>query len=100
MQGQDDKGKDNEERARIGRERKMRCDARNGRKDKGGLVKGRKEVRKEGMGRTGEEKKVVVKWIKQAGSDEASREESRERKEGMTRRNTSFFCACLAQSPS
>lgn len=43
-------------------------------KDKGGLVTGRMEVkvRKERLGRSGEEKKkVMVKWIKEAGSDEA-----------------------------
>jgi hypothetical protein len=54
-QGQETKGKDNEGNARIGREQKIRCDARSGRKDKGGLVKGRKEVRKSGKKGWGEQ---------------------------------------------
>ena len=72
-------------------------------KDKGGLVKGRMEVkvRKERIGRSGEEKKkVMVKWIKEAGSDEAFCQVSTKRKEGMTRRNTSLFGDSVAQSPS
>ena len=72
-------------------------------KDKGGLVKGRMEVkvRKERIGRSGEEKKkVMVKWIKEAGSDKAFCQVSTERKEGMTRRNTSLFGDSVAQSPS
>ena len=72
-------------------------------KNKGGLVKGRMEVkvRKERIGRSGEEKKkVMVKWIKEAGSDEAFCQVSTERKEGMTRGNTSFFGECVALSPS
>ena len=47
-QGQGIKGEENKVNARIGREQKIRGDARSGMKDKGGLVKGRMEVKKSG----------------------------------------------------
>ena len=42
----------------------------------------------------------MVKRIKEAGSDKTFYKVSAERKEGMTGRNTSFFCDCMVQSPS
>ena len=72
-------------------------------KDKGGLVKrtnGSKGQERKDWEIRGGEKKVMVKWIKEAGSDEAFCQVSTERKEGMTRRNTSLFGDSVAQSPS